>query len=75
MQSLWTPSFLMRRIDRCYLVASWARSAERRLAYLELARHYRRILTQMRNPASFVPFGLVPRDIFANTGRGVQATA
>lgn len=44
MPSLWTRDFLTRRIDRCYLVASWARKPERRKVYLKLARHYRRML-------------------------------
>jgi len=47
MRSFWTREFLMRRIDRCYLVAGWAKAAEKRNAYLELARHYRRILASM----------------------------
>lgn len=37
---------LMRRIDRCYLVASWARAPERREAYLSRAREYRLLLVK-----------------------------
>jgi hypothetical protein len=44
MRNYWTRDFLMRRIDRCYLIAAWAKAAERREAYLELARHYRGLL-------------------------------
>lgn len=44
MQRFWTRTFLMRRIDRCYLIATWAKAEERRKAYLELARHYRQLL-------------------------------
>ena len=47
MRNFWTRDFLMRRIDRCYLIASWARAAERRRAYLERARHYRSLLAGM----------------------------
>lgn len=47
MRSFWTRDFLMRRIDRCYLIASWAKAAERRKVYLELARYYRRLLASM----------------------------
>jgi len=47
MQPFWTRDFLVRRIDRCYLVASWARAAERRDAYLQLARYYRAVLGRM----------------------------
>jgi hypothetical protein len=47
MRKLWTRDFLMRRIDRCYLIAAWAKAAERRKAYLELARYYRRLLAAM----------------------------
>jgi len=69
MQGLWTRDFLTRRIDRCYLVASWARAAERRARHLALARYYRTMLMRMapaaspawsghemeRGPASLVP--------------------
>lgn len=47
MSSLWTRDFLMRRIDRCYLIAAWARIPERRKVYLKLARHYRSLLTSL----------------------------
>jgi hypothetical protein len=39
------PAFLIRRIDRCYLLAASARQPERRALHLERARHYRRLLT------------------------------
>ena len=39
-----TRDFLMRRIDRCYLVASWTKVAAKRKLHLELARHYRDLL-------------------------------
>jgi hypothetical protein len=54
MQRFWTRDFLMRRIDRCYLVACWARAADRRVAYLRLARHYRAILAGMAPAAAGV---------------------
>ena len=44
--------FLMRRIDRCYLIASWAKAADRREAHLRLARYYRRILTGLTPQAA-----------------------
>lgn len=47
MHSFWTREFLMRRIDRCYLIAGWAKAQERRDAYLARARHYRRVLAAM----------------------------
>lgn len=47
MRSLWTRDFLMRRIDRCYLIAAWAKAAERRDAYLERARYYRSLLVSL----------------------------
>lgn len=47
MRSLWTHDFLMRRIDRCYLVASWTDAAEKRKAHLERARYYRGVLARM----------------------------
>jgi len=50
MQRFWTRAFLMRRIDRCYLIAAWARAEERREAYLKLARHYRRLLSSLVDP-------------------------
>lgn len=42
-----TSDFLMRRIDRCYLVASWTKVAEKRKAHLELARYYRGLLASL----------------------------
>lgn len=44
MQSYWNRDFLIRRIDRCYLIAAGARRPEKRKVHLELARHYRRML-------------------------------
>ena len=57
MPRLWTRDFLMRRIDRCYLIATWARIPERRRAYLKLARHYRRILANLSHGHSAPTFG------------------
>ena len=54
MRSFWTRDFLIRRIDRCYLIATWARGAERRARYLRLAHHYRALL------ARIVPSALSP---------------
>lgn len=55
MRSFWTRDFLMRRIDRCYLIASWAKAAERRNVYLDLARYYRRLLSSMTpEPAPYL---------------------
>lgn len=53
MRSFWTRDFLMRRIDRCYLIAAWTRAAEKRIMHLELARYYRRLLAGM--PAHVPP--------------------
>ncbi|MGJ0237857.1 hypothetical protein ACQEPB_04960 [Novosphingobium fluoreni] len=39
-----TREFLLRRIDRCYLVAAGARRADKRTLHLELARYYRKVL-------------------------------
>lgn len=44
MPKLWSRDFLIRRIDRCYLIAAGARRPEKRKLHLELARHYRGIL-------------------------------
>ncbi|KTR83345.1 hypothetical protein [uncultured Novosphingobium sp.] len=44
MRTLMTREFLLRRIDRCYLVAAGARRAEKRTLHLELARYYRKVL-------------------------------
>lgn len=46
MRSFWTRDVLRRRIDRCYLIAAWAKD-ERRKAYLKLARHYRVLLASL----------------------------
>lgn len=45
MQKLWTRGFLMRRIDRCYMIACWTRHAEKRAHHLGLARYYRALLS------------------------------
>lgn len=42
-----TREFLLRRIDRCYLIAAGARRPEKRTLHLELARHYRKILSAL----------------------------
>lgn len=47
MRSFWTRDFLMRRIDRCYLVAAGAKVPEKRKMHLELARYYRRMLSSI----------------------------
>lgn len=57
MANLWTRDFLTRRIDRCYLIATWAKVAERREMYLERARYYRSLLAGMPVRA-FVPAAL-----------------
>jgi hypothetical protein len=44
MTSRWSRTFLMHRIDRCYLIAAASRKPEKRKVHLELARHYRGIL-------------------------------
>ena len=54
MRTIWTRDFLMRRIDRCYLIAAWTRIAEKRNAHLELARYYRGRLAIMSARASLV---------------------
>jgi len=50
MRNVWNRDFLIRRIDRCYLIASWARAAERRDLYLRLAHHYRALLARLAPP-------------------------
>ncbi len=47
MARFWNRDFLTRRIDRCYLIAAGAKNPEKRKVHLELARHYRRILTSL----------------------------
>lgn len=42
-----TRQSLARRIDRCYLVAAGTRVTAKRSHYLELARHYRRVLATL----------------------------
>lgn len=50
MRNFWTRDFLIRRIDRCYLIATWARAEERRRFYLGLAHHYRALLARLATP-------------------------
>lgn len=40
-------AFLVRRIDRCYLIAAASKIAEKRKLYLDLARHYRALLQSL----------------------------
>lgn len=47
MRRTWTSEFLMRRIDRCYLIAAWTKDAMKRVTYLGLARYYRQMLAGM----------------------------
>ena len=44
MARAWSADFLIRRIDRCYLLAACAKRAEKRDAHLKRARHYRDVL-------------------------------
>ena len=39
--------FLIRRIDRCYLIAAASRVPEKRQMHLGLARHYRALLASL----------------------------
>lgn len=57
MRSFWTRDFLMRRIDRCYLIAAWTKVADKRKAHLELARYYRDLLASMSVRASLPQLG------------------
>ena len=52
MRPTWTRDFLMRRIDRCYLIAAWTKDAAKRGTYLRLARNYRALLSCRARPAS-----------------------
>ena len=47
MRRTWTLERLARRIDRCYLVATWTRVAAKRATYLRLARNYRRLFASL----------------------------
>lgn len=47
MPKFWNRAFLVRRIDRCYLIAAGAKIAEKRALYLERARHYRALLQDL----------------------------
>jgi len=44
MARAWSADFLIRRIDRCYLLAACARHPEKRDVHLKRARHYRGVL-------------------------------
>jgi hypothetical protein len=44
----WNADFLIRRIDRCYLLAACARHPEKRDRHLMRARHYRGVLADAR---------------------------
>lgn len=47
MPKLWSRDFLIRRIDRCYLIAAAAKRPEKRKLHLELARYYRGMLASL----------------------------
>ena len=47
MRRTWTRDFLMKRIDRCYLIAAWTKDRVKRITYLKRARHYRALLASM----------------------------
>jgi hypothetical protein len=56
MAGLWTRDSLVRRIDRCYLIAAGSKRPEKRVMHLKLARHYRRLLATLADrPASHHP--------------------
>ncbi len=55
MRTFWTRDVLMRRIDRCYLIAAWAKATERRNAYLDLARYYRGLLASLADRPQPLP--------------------
>lgn len=55
MPSFSNPAFLIRRIDRCYLIAAASKIAEKRKRYLDLARHYREMLQSLGNSAVLSP--------------------
>lgn len=44
MARTWSADFLIRRIDRCYLLAACAKRPEKRDVHLRKARHYRGVL-------------------------------
>lgn len=48
MRKSWTQDLLTRRIDRCYLIAAWTRTIEKRRHYVALARHYRALLLALQ---------------------------
>lgn len=47
MRKVWTRKALMRRIDRCYLVAAWTKASEKRRHYIGKARLYRELLSRI----------------------------
>lgn len=47
MRNLMNREFLLRRIDRCYLIAAGSRRDEKRALHLELARYYRKMLSAL----------------------------
>ncbi|MEJ6011173.1 hypothetical protein [Novosphingobium aquae] len=47
MRLTWTLERLTRRIDRCYLIATWTRVEVKRATYLQLARYYRSLLANL----------------------------
>jgi hypothetical protein len=55
MPKLRSRAFLTLRIDRCYLVAAGAKTAEKRQTHLERARHYRRMLGSLGDRPSASP--------------------
>ena len=56
MAGLWTRDSLVRRIDRCYLIAAGSKRPEKRVMHLKMARHYRRLLASLADrPASRHP--------------------
>jgi len=55
MRTGWNRDLLTRRIDRCYLIATWTRAAEKRDYYLALARQYRAMLASLPAAHRFAP--------------------
>jgi hypothetical protein len=51
MARTWSADFLIRRIDRCYLLAACAKRPDKRDRHLERARHYRGILADTQELA------------------------
>ena len=65
MARFWNRDFLNRRIDRCYLIAAGAKNPEKRKIHLELARHYRKILSSLtgRHPATSAEWSHTPATV------------